>query len=49
MYAQCDDEGQQYLLFESILDHKINGHALLVEVQDVVVRGRSSKRKTTKG
>ena len=49
MYAQCDEEGQQYLLFGSILDHKTDGHALLVADQDVVIRGRSSKRKTTKG
>ena len=28
MYAQCDEEGHQYLLFGSILDHKIDGHAL---------------------
>ena len=48
MYTQCDDEGQQYLLFGSILYHKTNGQALLVADQDVVVRGRSSKRKTTK-
>ena len=31
------------------MDHKIDGHALSVADQDVVVRGRSSKRKTTKG
>ena len=49
MYAQCDEELQQYLLFGSILDHKTYGHALLVADQDVVVCGRSSKRKTTKG
>ena len=36
-------------MFGSILDHKTYGHALLVAYQDVVVRGRSLKRKTTKG
>ena len=49
MYAQCDDEGQQYLLFGSILAHKTDGHALSVMDQDVGVCGRSSKHKTTKG
>ena len=49
MYAQCDEEGQQYLLFGSILYHNIDGHDLSVADQDVFVRGRSSKRKTTKG
>ena len=37
MYAQGDDQGQKYLLFGSILDHKIDGHALQVADQDVVV------------
>ena len=41
IYAQCDDEVHQYLLFGSILDHKTDGHSLLVADQDVVVRGRS--------
>ena len=49
MYAQCDEEGKQYLLYGSILDHNIDGHALSLADQDGVVCGRSSKRKTTKG
>ena len=48
MYVQCDEEGQQYLLFGSILAHKTDGYALSVANQDWVVRGQSSKRKTTK-
>ena len=28
MYAECDKEGQQHLLFGSILDHKTDEHAL---------------------
>ena len=39
MYAHCDEEGQQYLWFGSILDHKTDGHALLVADQYVVVHG----------
>ena len=49
IYAECDEEGQQYLLFVSILDHKTDEHALSVVYQDVVLCGKSSKRKTTKG
>ena len=49
VYAQFDDEGYQYLLFVSILDHNTYGHALPVADKDVVVRGRSPKLKTTKG
>ena len=47
MYYQCDEEGQQYLLFGSILDHKTDGHALSVADQDVVLHRQISKRKTT--
>ena len=49
MYDKSDEEGQQYLLFGSILDLKKDGHALSVADQDLVVRGQSSKRKTKKG
>ena len=49
MYTQCGEEGHKYLLFGSILYHKTDGHALSVADRDVVVRGRISKRKTTKG
>ena len=49
MHDQCDEEGKKYLLFGSILYHKTYGNALLVADQDVAVRGRSSKLKTTKG
>ena len=41
MYAQCDETGQKYLFFVSILDHKIDGHALSVADEDVVVHGQS--------
>jgi hypothetical protein len=28
MYAQCDAEGDQYNLMESIFDHKTDGHVI---------------------
>ena len=40
---------KKYILFGSILDHKIDGHALSVVDQDVVVHGKSLKRKTMRG
>ena len=49
IYSQCDEEGRQSLLFGSTFDHKIYGYALSVADKDVVVHGRSYKRKTTKG
>ena len=48
MYDQCDLEGQQYLLFGPILDHKTYIHALFVAYQDLVVGGQSSKCKNKK-
>ena len=48
IYSQCNEEGQQYVLFGSISDHKTDDHALSVADQYVVVRGRTSNRKTTK-
>ena len=49
MHNQCGEEGQQYLFFGPILDHKTDEHALSVADQDTVVRGKSPEHKTTKG
>ena len=49
IYAKCDKEVQQYLLFGLILGHKTDRHVILVADQDVFVSGRSLKLKTTKG
>ena len=35
MFAQCDAEGNQFLLMESIVDYKSDGHA--VKVADMYV------------
>ena len=39
MYAQCDLNGNEYLLLESFIDHRKNGSALSVEDQKIVVKG----------
>ena len=49
MYAQCDSEGNQYVLLDEIVDHKHNDHAVAKADQYVIVNGRKCKRKTTKG
>ena len=49
MYSHCDEEGHKYIWFGSILYHNTDGNALSVADQDVAVRGRSLKCKTTKG
>ena len=49
MWAQCDLEGKQHILMDSIIDHSTDGHAVKKADQMIVVNGRSSKKKTTKG
>ena len=49
MYAHCDGEGNQYLLFAGILDHRKDSS--VVERPDMVITRGSNQhyRKTTKG
>jgi len=49
MFAQCDSEGNQFLLLDAIVDHRKDGHA--VEKPDMYVQrnGRNHIRKTTQG
>jgi hypothetical protein len=49
MYAQCDEEGNQFLMLQHIVGHKTDGHA--VERADMYIKvGSNNKiRKTTKG
>ena len=42
-------EGNQYMLMDSIMDHKTDGHAVLKGDQYVYVNGRKSLRRSTKG
>ena len=49
MISQCDLEGNQFLLMDSIVDHKKDGHAVELADQYVYVNGRQHQRKTTKG
>jgi hypothetical protein len=49
MYAQCDEEGNQFLMLQDIVGHKTEGHA--VERADMYIKVGSNKqiRKTAKG
>jgi hypothetical protein len=49
MYAQCDEEGNQFLMLQNIVGHKTDGHS--VERADMYIKVGSNKkiRKTTKG
>ncbi len=49
MYAQCDLEGNQYLIMDSIVDHKTDGHAVAFADRYVEVKGKKHLKKTTKG
>jgi hypothetical protein len=49
MIAQCDTEGNQFMLLKGIIDHR--GGADAVDLQDghMIIRNRRVRRKTTKG
>ena len=49
MYAQCDSEGNQWLLMDSIVDHSKDGSAVSLDDLHIVVNGQKKVRKTTKG
>ena len=49
MYAQCDSEGNQFLLLDAITDHKSDQAAVQHADQYITVRGRRHLRKTTIG
>jgi hypothetical protein len=49
VYAQCDEEGNQFIMLQDIAGHKTDGHA--VDCADMYIKVGSNKqiRKTTKG
>ena len=49
MWAQCDLEGNQYRLMDSIVDHKTDGHAMEKSNKYVFVKGGKSLPRSTKG
>ena len=49
MYSQCDIDGNQYLLLDSIVDHKKQKSALPLRDAYTTLRGRKTMRKTTQG
>jgi hypothetical protein len=49
MYAQCNDDGNEYLLFDCIVDHKKNNKALTQKTQPMRHNGRDSMRRNTVG
>ena len=49
MYAQCDPEGNQYVLLDSLVDYKRSTTALCYEDQKITSNGRTSHRRSTAG
>ena len=49
MYAQCDPDGNQYLLLDAIIDHQKDSNAVLNVDRYITVNGRQHHRKTTIG
>ena len=49
MYAQCDPDGNQYLLLDTITDHQKDSSAVLNVDQYITVNGGQHHRKTTIG
>ena len=41
-YAQCDVDGNEYLLLEAFVNHRKNGSALSIEGQKMVVKGQEA-------
>ena len=42
MYSQCDPDGNQYVLLDSIVDFFKNNTALSIVDQKIIVKGRES-------
>ena len=49
MYSQCDIDGNQYLLLDSIIDHRSDQSAVKDHDKYIIVNGRQYLRKTTVG
>ena len=47
MYAQCDVNGNEYLLLEAFIIYRKNGSTLSVEDKKVVIKGKEIVRKST--
>ena len=49
MYAACDDDGNYYLMMDSILDYRNKYKAVTIADQKVLHRGQNYMRKSTVG
>jgi len=49
VYAQCDEDGNEYVLFNSFVDFKKDRTTLSIADQKIAVKGRPSICRTTVG
>ena len=49
MYAQCDPDGNQYVLLDSLIDCKRSTTALCYDDQKITANGRTSHQRSTAG
>jgi hypothetical protein len=49
MYASCDADGNEYILFDSFVDYKSNRKAVTKDNQRIAHNGRNSLRRSTVG
>jgi hypothetical protein len=49
MYASCEADGNEYILFDSFVDYKSNSKAITKDNQQIVHNGRNSLRRSTVG
>ena len=49
MYASCDADGNEYILFDSFVDYKTNSKAFTKDTQRIVHNGRNSLCRSTVG
>ena len=49
MYVSCDDDGNTYILLDSLVDLRRSGNTLLLDDQNIVMRGRPALRLSMAG
>ena len=49
MYAQCDNDGNEYVLLNSLVDYRKSENTMSPKDQKIVAKGRSSLRRSTVG
>ena len=49
MYAQCNIDGNEYLLLVLFVDHRKDDLALIIEDQSIIVKGRKTLKNLTAG